>query len=54
MASFVEELLDEVHRVGWLFTLHSDGDISEILPDIVAMGVDILNPLQSECMDVLG
>ncbi|MCL2741426.1 MAG: hypothetical protein FWE70_04865 [Oscillospiraceae bacterium] len=31
---------------------HSDGDISAILPELVEMGVDILNPLQPECMDL--
>ena len=31
---------------------HSDGDISEIIGDLIEIGVDILNPLQPECMDV--
>lgn len=31
---------------------HSDGDISEIIPDLIEIGVTILNPLQPECMDV--
>ncbi len=31
---------------------HSDGDISEIMDDLIEIGVDILNPLQPECMDV--
>ena len=30
---------------------HSDGNITEIIPDLVAAGVDILNPVQPECMD---
>lgn len=32
--------------------IHSCGDISAILPDLVAMGVDVLNPVQPECMDI--
>ncbi len=30
---------------------HSDGDILEIVPELVAAGVDILNPVQPECLD---
>ncbi|MHB9024471.1 MAG: uroporphyrinogen decarboxylase family protein [Armatimonadota bacterium] len=33
------------------FFLHSCGDISAIVPDIVELGFDILHPLQPECMD---
>ncbi len=29
---------------------HSDGDISEIVDDLIEIGVDILNPVQPECM----
>ena len=29
---------------------HSDGNVSEILDDLVEIGVDILNPVQPECM----
>ena len=32
---------------------HSDGDITEIMGDLIDIGVDILNPLQPECMDVV-
>lgn len=30
---------------------HSDGYIEPIIPDLVEMGLDILNPVQPECMD---
>ncbi len=30
---------------------HSDGDITEIVADLVEIGVDQLNPIQPECMD---
>jgi len=35
-----------------LFMYHSDGDVSEVISDLVEVGIDILNPLQPECMDV--
>jgi len=31
--------------------LHSDGAIVPILPDLIEIGVDILNPVQPECVD---
>jgi len=34
-----------------LFFYHSDGDIRPIIPDLIELGVDVLNPIQPECMD---
>ena len=31
---------------------HSDGNILSIVPDLVEAGLDILNPLQPECLDI--
>jgi uroporphyrinogen decarboxylase len=33
--------------------IHSCGDVTEIIPDLIDMGVQILNPLQPEAMDTL-
>ncbi len=30
---------------------HSDGNIREIIPDLIEIGITILNPIQPECMD---
>ena len=30
---------------------HSDGDIRDIIPELIEIGVDVLNPVQPECMD---
>lgn len=30
---------------------HSDGDIEAIIPELIEVGVEILNPVQPECMD---
>jgi uroporphyrinogen decarboxylase len=32
---------------------HSDGNIAEIIPELIEIGVDILNPVQPECMDLV-
>ena len=31
---------------------HSDGDIRPIIPDLIEIGVTVLNPVQPECMDL--
>lgn len=36
---------------GLLVFYHSDGDIEPIIPELIEIGVDILNPIQPECMD---
>lgn len=32
---------------------HSDGNLTELLPDLLDLGVTAINPVQPECMDVL-
>jgi uroporphyrinogen decarboxylase len=34
-----------------LIWYHSDGDCRAIIPELIEIGVDILNPVQPECMD---
>lgn len=45
-------LINLVHRRGAFFVFHSDGWIEPIIPDLVDLGVDVLTPVQPECMDV--
>jgi len=49
-----KELNDVAHAINpdVKILYHSDGDISEIIPELIDIGVDILNPLQPECMDL--
>lgn len=41
-----------VHQAGKDVWLHSCGNIEAILGDLIEMGVDVLNPVQPECMDI--
>lgn len=43
-----EELVHRVHAGGAHLHLHSHGNIHQLLPDLAAMGVDILNPFDWE------
>jgi len=41
-----------IHKRGSFFHFHSDGWIEPIVPDLIEVGVDVLEPIQPECMDV--
>lgn len=43
---------DLVHSYGKDVWIHSCGKIDPLLPRLVEMGVDVLNPIQPECMDL--
>lgn len=43
---------DLIHEAGVDVWVHSCGNIQRILPDLTKMGVDALNPVQPECMDI--
>ena len=45
------ELIRLCHKRGAFFFFHSDGWIEPIIPDLIEIGVDILNPVQPECMN---
>ena len=32
---------------------HSDGDFTRLVPDLVEIGVNVINPIQPDCMDAL-
>ncbi|MEM3040518.1 MAG: uroporphyrinogen decarboxylase family protein, partial [Nitrososphaerota archaeon] len=46
-------IFDRAKRRGKFVYFHSDGNITPIIGDLVEIGVDILNPLQPECIDQL-
>jgi uroporphyrinogen decarboxylase len=46
-----KRLFDRAKRRGKLVYFHSDGNITPIVGDLVEIGIDILNPVQPECMN---
>ena len=44
-----KKLADQGHRYGFKVAYHSCGDISAIIPDLIEIGIDILNPIQVSC-----
>jgi len=43
---------DLIKKYGKKVMVHSCGQILRVMPDLVELGVDILNPVQPECMDL--
>jgi len=49
-----QKLFKELKNKGNVYIFfHSDGNIERIIPDLIEIGVDILDPVQPECMDVV-
>jgi len=49
MANFIASLKTINPQVKVAY--HSDGNVSAIIPDLVEIGLDVLNPIQPACMD---
>jgi len=49
----IERLSKRIHDGGKFVYLHSCGHIEPIIPDLIQLGVDILQPIQPEAMDIL-
>jgi uroporphyrinogen decarboxylase len=46
-------VINATRRPGIYYYFHSDGAMQAVLPDLIEIGFDIINPLQPECMDLL-
>ena len=47
----LKKLYDAVHDAGLPVSIHSCGNITDIIPDLIEIGVDIISPLQAEALD---
>jgi uroporphyrinogen decarboxylase len=45
-------VFDEAHRWGLDIIFHSCGNVEEIIPDLIDIGLDVLNPLQPGAMNL--
>jgi uroporphyrinogen decarboxylase len=46
-------IFGRARALGLTVMVHSDGDVTELIPDLIEIGVQILNPVQPEAMDTL-
>ncbi|MBE0410514.1 MAG: hypothetical protein IBX69_12370 [Anaerolineales bacterium] len=42
----------KIHKLGKYIYIHSCGNIEAIMPDLIDIGVDTVNPIQPETMDI--
>jgi uroporphyrinogen decarboxylase len=49
---WMEELVSIAHSAGMPFIFHSDGKLWDIIPDLIAMGVNALHPIEPKAMDI--
>jgi uroporphyrinogen decarboxylase len=47
----LKKMYDMVHSYGLPVSIHSCGNITEIIPDLIEMGVNMITPLQAEVLD---
>ena len=45
-------MYDAARKRGFYVLIHTCGDVSEIFDDIIEIGVDVVNPVQPEAMDI--
>jgi uroporphyrinogen decarboxylase len=45
-------IFDEIHRAGKDIIFHSCGHVLEIIPDLIDLGVDVLDPVQPGAMNI--
>jgi uroporphyrinogen decarboxylase len=45
----MKRVMDLAHQAGAYVFYHSDGAVRAILPDMIAAGIDVLNPIQWRC-----
>ena len=50
--SHYRNVFDEIHRGGKDVIFHSCGHVLEIIPDLIDLGVDVLDPVQPGAMDI--
>jgi uroporphyrinogen decarboxylase len=51
--TWYREMATRCHRNKLLFIMHSDGDVTTLMEDIIDMGVDVLQPIDPTCMDIV-
>jgi len=50
--SCYKEMFDIIHAQNLDIWMHTDGNVTEIIPDLIEIGLDVLNPVQPSAMDI--
>jgi uroporphyrinogen decarboxylase len=46
LAPYLREMIDRIHHLGGRVLYHSCGSIRPLIPELIALGVDVLDPIQ--------
>lgn len=46
------KVADSCHDAGRIFLMHSDGDVTLLMEDLIALGLDVIQPIDPSCMDI--
>jgi uroporphyrinogen decarboxylase len=46
IAPYLKEIIDHVHSLGALVLFHTCGAIRSFIPDLISLGIDVLDPIQ--------
>ena len=49
---WMEQLAAIAHEAGLPFIFHSDGKLWDVIPDLIALGVNALHPIEPKAMDI--
>jgi uroporphyrinogen decarboxylase len=49
LAPRMKRMIDLVHEAGAYAFFHSDGAVLEVVPEMIEIGIDVLNPIQWRC-----
>ena len=52
VAPYLKEMVDRIHSLGGRALFHSCGTVRPFIPDLIQLGVDVLDPIQPTCPDM--
>lgn len=52
VAPYLKEMIDRIHSLGGKVLFHSCGAIASFIPELIQLGVDILDPIQPVCPEL--
>jgi uroporphyrinogen decarboxylase len=47
-----KKMADMCHESDRIFGMHTDGDITKLMGDLIDVGIDVLHPIDPTCMDI--
>ncbi len=50
--SWYKKVGERCHEKNRIFLMHSDGDLSTLMDDLIAMDLDVIQPIDPSCMDM--